>query len=89
LRGSDEMSTATLEVDTMDPKLLTEIQRQEVALADLPEEYEFPLFDGRRAIESQRKSGARTPHGPPASSSTTPSTLVPRTSGSHSSGPRI
>ena len=51
------MSRATLEVEAMDPKLLTEIQRQEAALADLPEKYEFPLFDGRRAVESQRKSG--------------------------------
>ena len=51
------MSSATLEVEAMDPKILTELQRQEAALADLPEGYEFPLFDGRRAIESQRKSG--------------------------------
>ena len=40
----------------MDPKLLTEVERQEAVLADLPDEYEFPLFDGRQAIESQRKS---------------------------------
>jgi hypothetical protein len=36
MRGSHEMSPATLEVETMDPELLTEIQRQEAALADLP-----------------------------------------------------
>jgi hypothetical protein len=41
----------------MDPKLLTEIERQEAVLAELSEDYEFPLFDGRQAIESQRKSG--------------------------------
>ncbi len=50
------MSIATLEPQTMDPKLLTEIERQESVLAELPEDYEFPLFDGRQAIESQRKS---------------------------------
>src|SRR5207248_7964986 len=50
------MSSATLESETMDPKLLTEIERQEAVLAELPEDYQFPLFDGRQAIESQRKS---------------------------------
>lgn len=50
------MSSATLEPEAMDPKLLTEVERQEAVLADLPEDYEFPLFDGRQAIESQRKS---------------------------------
>ena len=49
------MSPATLEVETMDPKLLTEIQRQEAALADLPEEYEFPLFDGRHYRVAEKK----------------------------------
>src|SRR5215472_2158363 len=51
------MSSATLEPKAMDPKLLTEVERQEAVLADLPEDYQFPLFDGRQAIESQRKSG--------------------------------
>ena len=46
---SDEMSSATLERETMAPKLLTEIERQEAVLVELP--------DGRHAIESQRKSG--------------------------------
>jgi hypothetical protein len=50
------MSVETLEPEAMDPKLLTEVERQEAVLADLPEDYEFPLFDGRQAIESQRKS---------------------------------
>jgi len=50
------MSPATLEPEAMDTKLLTEIERQEAVLAELPEDYEFPLFDGRQAIESQRKS---------------------------------
>ena len=51
------MATAILEDEAMDQKLLTEVQRQEAVLADLPENYEFPLFDGRQAVESQRKSG--------------------------------
>ncbi|MBI1916467.1 MAG: ATP-binding protein [Planctomycetes bacterium] len=50
------MSVETLEPEAMDPKLLTEVERQEAVLAELPEDYEFPLFDGRQAIESQRKS---------------------------------
>ena len=60
------MSSATMEVEAMDPKILTELQRQGAALADLPEGYEFPLFDGRRAIESQRKSGYKNTAPPPA-----------------------
>jgi hypothetical protein len=51
-----QMSSATLESEAMDTRLLTEIERQETVLAELPENYEFPLFDGRQAIESQRKS---------------------------------
>lgn len=35
----------------------TEIERQEKAIAALGAEFEFPLFNGRNAIESQRKSG--------------------------------
>lgn len=50
------MNVETLEPEAMDPKLLTEVERQETVLAELPEDYEFPLFDGRQAIESQRKS---------------------------------
>src|SRR5438552_17255102 len=50
------MSVETLEPQAMDPKLLTEVERQESVLAELPEDYEFPLFDGRQAIEWQRKS---------------------------------
>lgn len=37
--------------------LLTEVERQDRYLAELPKNYNFPLFDGRLAIESQRKSG--------------------------------
>jgi len=43
-----------------DAQLLTEIERQKSVLAELPDDYQFPLFDGRQAIESQRKSGYKT-----------------------------
>jgi hypothetical protein len=56
MKGAVRMSVETLEPVAMDPKLLTEVERQEAVLAELPEDYEFPLFDGRQAIESQRKS---------------------------------
>ena len=46
MKGSP-MPSATLEPDAVNPKLLTEIERQEAVLAELPEDYEFPLFDGR------------------------------------------
>src|SRR4051794_40357956 len=61
MRGSSKMSTAILEAEAMDQKLLTEVQRQEAVLADLPENYEFPLFDGRQAVESQRKTPYKNP----------------------------
>ena len=52
------MPVATLdhETETMDSTLLTELQRQDAALAELPDDFEFPLFDGRQTVESQRKS---------------------------------
>lgn len=37
----------------------TEIDRQREYLADLPKDYNFPLFSGRQAVESQRRSGYR------------------------------
>jgi hypothetical protein len=37
--------------------LLSEVERQDRYLAELPAKYNFPLFDGRLAVESQRKSG--------------------------------
>ena len=46
------MSAATSELETMDPRLLTELQKQDAVLAELPEDYEFPLFNGRQAVES-------------------------------------
>src|SRR5437762_6968007 len=40
-------------------RLLTEIERQKKYLGQLPEKYEFPLFNTRHALESQRRSGYR------------------------------
>lgn len=37
--------------------LLSELERQKKYLAQLPENYEFPLFNARQAVESQRRSG--------------------------------
>ncbi|MHB8671992.1 MAG: ATP-binding protein [Acidimicrobiales bacterium] len=39
--------------------LLTEVERQEKYLADLPDDFTFPLFNVRHAVESQRRSGYR------------------------------
>jgi hypothetical protein len=40
-------------------RLLTEIERQKKYLNQLPEKYEFPLFNTRHALDSQRRSGSR------------------------------
>jgi hypothetical protein len=40
-------------------KLLTELERQQQIVDELPESFEFPLFNSRRALESQRQSGYR------------------------------
>lgn len=41
-------------------QLLTEIERQQATLAELPADFAFPLFSGRQAVESQRRSGYRS-----------------------------
>lgn len=41
-------------------RLLSEIDRSRYYLAELPENYEFPVFNGKQAVESQRRSGYRT-----------------------------
>lgn len=38
-------------------QLLTEIERQQKYLDELPEDFTFPLFNVRHAVESQRRSG--------------------------------
>lgn len=40
-------------------RLLTEIERQEKYLNQLPDNFEFPLFNSKQALESQRKNGYR------------------------------
>ena len=42
-----------------DDRLLSEIERQQKYLDRLPENFEFPLFNSRQAIESQRRNGYR------------------------------
>ncbi|HLL01091.1 MAG TPA: ATP-binding protein [Myxococcaceae bacterium] len=39
---------------------LTELQRQDLYLSELPSDFDFPLFSGRQAIESQRRSGYKS-----------------------------
>src|SRR6266404_4064461 len=40
-------------------RLLTEIERQKKYLARLPSNFDFPLFNSRQALESQRRNGYR------------------------------
>jgi hypothetical protein len=40
-------------------QLLTELERQEKYLAELPANFNFPLFNTKRALESQRQNGYR------------------------------
>ena len=48
------------EVRIVGDALLSELERQEKYLAQLPENYEFPLFNARQAVESQRRRGYDT-----------------------------
>lgn len=41
-------------------RMLTEIERQQKYLDALPSDFDFPLFNSRRALESQRNNGYRT-----------------------------
>ena len=50
-------TAATRKSETAPQGPLTELERQERAVAALGEDFQFPLFNGRHAIESQRKSG--------------------------------
>ena len=40
-------------------RLLTEVERQRKYLDKLPKNFEFPLFNAKQALESQRRSGYR------------------------------
>ena len=51
------MLTATMEQEVMGARVLTEVERQEQAVAQLGDDFKFTLFNGRQAVESQRKSG--------------------------------
>ncbi len=51
------IATAEIETDTMSKAPQTEIERQKTTVASLGKDFQFPLFNGRHAIESQRKSG--------------------------------
>src|SRR3989442_3603504 len=42
-----------------DPRLLTEIERQQKQIDQLGDDSDFPLFNSRQALESQRRSGYR------------------------------
>ena len=39
--------------------LMSEIQRQEKYLSELPKDFKYPLFNTKRALESQRQNGYR------------------------------
>src|SRR5688500_10714837 len=57
-RKDSKMTTASPEnVETMSESPKTEIERQKLAVSALGKDFQFPLFNGRNAIESQRKSG--------------------------------
>src|SRR5688572_24819191 len=40
-------------------ELLNELERQEKYLAELPPDFTFPLFNTKRALDSQRQNGYR------------------------------
>ena len=45
------------EANMMADALLTKVQRQRKYLDKLPEDFVFPLFNAKQALESPRKSG--------------------------------
>lgn len=46
-------------VKTISDRLLTEVDRQRKYLGRLPKDFEFPLFNSKQALESQRRNGYR------------------------------
>lgn len=50
---------AQVNVELLD-QVLTETERQNKYLTRLPKDWDFPLFSGKRAVESQRKSGYKS-----------------------------
>src|SRR5258705_4456484 len=59
LTSQDKKMIAELdeEVNTVATRPPTEIERQQKVISGLGDDYSYPLFNGRQAIESQRKSG--------------------------------
>src|SRR5216117_2723597 len=53
------MSSLRKELDMQNDRLLTEIERQKKYLERLPKDFDFPLFNARQALESQRRNGYR------------------------------
>jgi hypothetical protein len=45
--------------NAMSDNLLTEVARQKKYLAELPKEFNYPLFNTKRALDSQRQNGYR------------------------------
>lgn len=46
-------------IENTDDRLLNELERQQKYLERLPDNFEFPLFNSRQALESQRRNGYR------------------------------
>src|SRR4051794_10903876 len=61
--GLDEPALPTCSQDTGDTmksdRLLSEVDRQKKYLARLPKDFNFPLFNSKQALESQRRNGYR------------------------------
>jgi hypothetical protein len=53
------MSSHDIGDQAMTDRLLTEIERQQKYLDRLPDDFEFPLFNAKQALESRRRSGYR------------------------------
>jgi hypothetical protein len=53
------MSRHALEESMVPDRLLDEIKRQQKYLDRLPQDFNFPLFNAKTAVESQRRSGYR------------------------------
>lgn len=53
-------AVTSTEVESVANRPLTEIERQQRVTAALGDDFLFPLFNGRQAIESQRKSGYKS-----------------------------
>ena len=57
------MSAATSELETMDPRLLTELQKQDAVLAELPEDCEFRCSTAGKPSNCSGRAATRTRRG--------------------------